>query len=361
MTEKSNLPQILLDHTPWEEEVNPIWLATSFRLHRNLAKFNFPSKMDERQAEQILKLLKEQLLKSSFLQAPLCFDAPNVSALDKEFLYEHFLCLENLQNTLAGQGFVIDASGLFFAELNIQNHLQMQLTDRQGSWETVWNRLSQLETEVGTAIDFAFSPKFGYLTAEPSLCGTGLIVQAYLHLPALIHMGQLQETLQSHTEEGITATTMSGQMSEIIGDLIILSNTFTLGVSEESIIHSIHSVAMKLMAIEKSLRSHLQTQESPPIKDLVSRAFGLLLHSYQLQIKEALDALSLIKLGLHLDWISGITDAKLNTLFFQCRKAHLLHSTGALQVTDPGEVSRKRAEFLHKNMHGVVLKIEASN
>jgi protein-arginine kinase len=68
-----------------------------------------------------------------------------------------------------------------------------------------------------------------------------------------------------------------------------------------------------------------------------------------------------MKLGLHLDWISGITDAKLNTLFFQCRRGHLLHTLNQTQLTDPGEVARKRAEYLHQNMQGVTLKIETQN
>lgn len=359
MTEKSKLPEALLSHTPWEKEINPIWLATSFLLHRNLAKFNFPSKIDDRQSEQIRSTLQEQLLKSSLLQHPVALKASEISTVDKEFIYEHFLCFENFQNAVGGQGFVVDESGHFLAELNIQNHLQVQLTDCDGGWEKSWNTLSQIETEVGNSVDFAFSQKFGYLTSEPYLCGTGLSVQAYLHLPALIQMGQLQDALLKQREEGTAAAGMSGNLDEIIGDLVIISNTFTLGINEESIIHSVHSTAMKLMAAEKALRSHIQAENTPLIKDRVSRAFGLLLHSYQLQIKEALDALSLMKLGLHLDWIGGITDAKLNTLFFQCRRAHLLHTLGEPQLGEPQEISRKRAEFLHKNMQGVVLKIEA--
>jgi protein arginine kinase len=356
MTEKIKLPEALLGHTPWETEINPIWLATSFLLHRNLAKFNFPPKMNERQLEQTLNILKDQLLKSPLLKNPTLLNAADVSTLDKEFLYEHFLCLEGFQNTLAGQGFVVDESGHFLAELNIQNHLQIQLIDCQGSWEKTWNTLNQIETTIGTFVDFAFSPKFGYLTAEPYLCGTGLTVQAYLHVPALIHVGQLEETFLKQKEEGISIAGMGGSLDEVIGDLVVISNIFTLGINEESIIHSIHSMAMKVMAIEKSLRSHLQTENNASIKDLVSRAFGLLLHSYQLQIKEALGALSLIKLGLYLDWISGITDAKLNTLFFQCRRGHLLHTLGEFQLSDPQAIAHKRAEYLHKNMQGVTLK-----
>ncbi len=361
MTEKVNLPKALLDHTPWETEINPIWLATSFLLYRNLAKYNFPPKMEERVFQQTLSLLQAPLLSSSLLQKPVLLNAAELSALDKEFLFEHFLCLEGFQNTLAGQGFIVDESGHFLAELNVQNHLQIQLTDCQGGWEKTWNTLSQIETAIGTTVDFAYSPKFGYLTAEPRLCGTGLTVQAYLHLPALIHTGQLQETLLKQKEEGVVAASMGGNLEEIVGDLIVISNGYTLGINEETTVHSVHSMAMKLMAIEKLLRSHLQTENNTGLKDQVSRAFGLLLHSYQLQTKEALGALSLMKLGLHLDWIGGITDAKLNHLFFQCRRAHLLHTLSQTQMSDPQEVARKRAEYLHQNMQGVILKIEAQN
>jgi protein arginine kinase len=358
MTEKIKLPQSLLEHTPWEKESNPIWLTTSFLLHRNLAKFNFPPKMSERQLEQTFSSLKDQLLQSTLLDGPILLKAEEVTALDKEYLFEHFLCVEGFQNTLNGQGFIIDNMGYFLAKLNIQDHLQIQLVDSMGSWEKVWNKLSEIETAIGTTVEFSFSPKFGYLTSDPSLCGTGLSVQAFLHLPALIHTNQLQETLTKQKEEEITATGIGGNLEELIGDLVVISNSYKLGINEETILHAIHSMSMKLMAVEKTLRSHLQTESNAEIKDQVSRSFGLLLHSYQLQTKEALGALSLMKLGLYLDWIEGITDAKLNTLFFQCRRAHLLHLLNEQQMSDSQEIARKRAEFLHKNMQGVVIKIE---
>lgn len=358
MTEKIKLPQSLLEHTPWEKESNPVWLATSFLLRRNLSKFNFPLKMDDRQFDQTLSSLKEQLLKSNLLEGPLLLKAEEVGALDKEYLFEHFLCMEGFQNTLKGQGFVIDNTGSFLAKLNVQDHLQIQLIDNMGNWEKVWNKLSEIDTEIGSSIEFSFSPKFGYLTSDPTLCGTGLSVQAFLHLPALIHTNQLQETLTKQKEEEIAVTGMGGNLEELIGDLVVISNNYTLGINEETILHSIHAMSMKLMAVEKTLRTHLQTESNAEIKDQVSRSFGLLLHSYQLQTKEALSALSLMKLGLHLNWIEGITDSKLNTLFFQCRRAHLLHLLNDQQISDSQEIARKRAEFLHKNMQGVILKIE---
>lgn len=356
--EKTKLPQSLLAHTPWEQETSPIWLATSLSLRRNLAKYNFPPKLDENGFKQTLFSLKEQCGKIPQLKELTFLNAEEVSAIDREYLFEHFLCLEGFQNAIAGQGFVIDSSGAFFARLNIQDHLILELIDTQGSWEKTWNDLNQIEMAIGSSCDYAFHPKFGYLTADPTQCGTALSAQAFLHLPALIHTEQLKETLAKQKEEGISAMGLGGTLDTLVGDLLVISNSSTLGVNEEAILRSVHSMAMKLMALEKTLRSHLQTENNAAIKDQVSRAFGLLLHSYQIQTHEALEAISLLKLALHLDWVAGITDAKLNTLFFQCRRAHLLHLLNEPHLTDLQEIAHKRAEFLHKNMQGVSLKIE---
>ncbi len=233
----------------------------------------------------------------------------------------------------------------------------MRLIECQGNWENAWNKLNQIENTLGSAVEFAYLPRFGYLTSDPRLCGTGLIVRrTSSHLPALIHTAQLPETLQKQKEEGISALGMGGTLDDLFGDLLVIHNSYTLGLSEENILHDTHSTAMKLMALEKTLRTHLKTENNLDMKDQISRAYGLMLHSYQLQTKEALSALSLIKLGVDLNWIEGITDSVLNTLFFQCRRAHLSEILGE-HLTDPQEIARKRAEFVHKHVQSIQLKI----
>ncbi len=354
MKENTELPAALLEHTPWENEVNPIWPASSFLLHRNLSHPFFPPKMDESAAGQALEILKEAFLKTEDLAEPTLLKANGLNALDKEFLFEHFLCQESFQNAFAAQAFIVDNSGQFLALLNMQDHLQLQLVDCQNNWEKTWNRLSSLETQIGNALSFAFSPKFGYLTSDPSLCGTGLQVFIYLHLPALIHTGQLEEALLKQKDESVLVTSMEGPIDGIVGDLIVLRNPYTLGLSEENILHDLHSNAMKWMALEKTLRAHLKQENNAEIKDRVSRAYGLLFYSYQLHAKETLNALSLIKLGLDLGWIAGITDSKLNEIFFKCRRAHLSHLFQD-KIIDPQQLPRKRAEYIRQTLQGVLL------
>ncbi len=356
MKEKSNLPQALLEHIPWEQETNPIWPASSFILHRNINKYFFPPKMNENQLKQTASILQNSLLKSSALGNPVFLSADEIDAADKEFLFEHFLCLEGFQNTLGGQGFIVDDSSRFLGMVNIQDHLQIQLIDCKGSWEQTWNTISQIESLIGDTIEFSYNPKFGYLTSDPYLAGTGLVVLAYLHLPLLVHSGQFEDTLIKHREEEIIATGIQGTTDEMVGDILVLRNAYTLGMSEESILHSLHSMAMKLMAIEKTVRTHLPPERSSELKDMVSRSYGLLMHSYQLQTKEAMNALSLLKMGLDLGWIRGVTDQKLTEALFRCRRAHLLYEIKDKKIP-PADIPRKRAEYLHPLMHEIELKI----
>ncbi|MBI2742763.1 MAG: protein arginine kinase [Chlamydiales bacterium] len=357
MTQNPELSAFLFEHTPWQDEVNPIWPISAFTLHRNLARHNFPPKLQPNQYAQVLTSLKNSLLSCKELDRPRLIGAEELSALDKELLFEHFLCFESFQNTTAGQAFLIDQSAKFLALINIGDHLQIQLLDSSGGWEKSWNILSKIEGAIAETLGVAYSPKFGYLTSDPNISGTGLIVQVFLHLPALTHTEQLQEALVKQKEEEVAAISLQGRIEEIVGDIIVLKNGFTLGISEENILRALHTAAMKFMALEKNERVRLKNEGSVAIKDQVSRAYGLLLHSYQLQTKETMDALSLLKLGLDLGWVTGISDTKLNDILFKCRHAHLSHLSQE-KSSDPNQLSHRRAEFIHKELQGVSLKTE---
>ncbi|MES2345248.1 MAG: protein arginine kinase [Chlamydiota bacterium] len=346
MKEKINIPSFLLEHIPWENHVDPIWTASTFVLHRNLAKFCFPSKLSKPHMLQVASMLQESLLKSPLLKTPSFLPAEKLSPMDKEYLFEHFFSQSHFQNTMEGQGFIIDQTSYFLGMINVDDHIQLHLVDAQGKWDNSWNTLSQLDTTLGKSLDYAFSSRFGYLTSNPGLCGTGLEVYVYLHLPALIHTGKLSETLSKETDEEVLITGMQGTLEELVGDFIVLKNRYSLGLSEETILKTLYAAAMKLMAAEKTARTQIQQEDNSEIKDQISRAYGLLMHSFQLQTKEALAALSLIKLGINLGWVEGITDNKLNEIFFKCQRAHLAHAH-TLPEIDPKALPHTRAAFIH--------------
>lgn len=358
MKENPKLPSSFIQNNPWQKKSHPIWPATSFNLKRNIARFNFPSRLAKEELNRLLPLLTnahQQILGKENVQF---FPAEELAALDKEFLFEHFLCEEGFQNADKGQGMIVALEGHFLALFNIRNHITLQWVDCCDAWEDTWGQLARLESEIGRELAYAFSPKFGYLTSQMENCGTALTVCAYLHVPALNHTGQIPALL--HNLEEVRATGMEGTGEHLLGDFLLVKNAFTLGVSEEGILRSVHLAATKVVGAESAARSKMVKENDVVVKDLISRAYGLLIHSYQLNTRETLTALSMIKLGIDLGWIVGLTDEEANAIFLQVRRAHLLlhlqHSGEQSVGEDQQAVQRQRAAFIHKRLKDVQLK-----
>lgn len=355
MNEKTTLPDSIITHIPWDKKCSAIWPASSFFLRRNLLRNSFPGKLDADLSMQVLDVLKEAFSKLPDSEKFTYLSAESLGAQEKEFLAEHFLCQEGWQNASKGQAFIIDESSHFLAILNMQDHLMLQWIDCKGEWEKAWSSLNQIETSIGQNLDYAFSPRFGYLTSDPKLCGTALNVACYLHLPCLIASEQLPDLLLRHKERSVQALSiLDGDKSELVGDFLVLKNSYTLGLTEESILRDLHITATKLILSEQTQRLKYKEAPSPDIKDSLSRAYGLLMHSYQLQTKETLNAISQIKLGIDLGWIKGMLDEEINEIFFRCRRAHLQQVNGHTHL-DKKELAHIRAEYLHEKLKQTTL------
>jgi protein arginine kinase len=344
-----NLPDKIVHHIPWGSQSDPIWPASNFSLYRNIAGYPFSEKLNEHQSSQLVQILKSVLAKIPALEQPIYLPAQALSSQEKEFLCEHFLCQTRWPNASKGQAFVFDASAQFLAVCNAKEHLLLEWIDFGGSWQQTWELLNQVERALGEKIEYAFSSKFGYLTSDPCLCGTALVVYCYLHLPALIFSGTLFDVLQNLDTKNVEVISVLGEHQNFMGDLLILKNSYTLGVTEDSILQSLHAAANQLVLAEKNTRAGYRKDLPIELKDKISRAYGLLLHSCQLDAKEAFDALSQIKLGTDLGCIRGMSDAEMNALFFGCRRAHLLQTQETFFLP-PKDLAKARSLYLHQKL-----------
>jgi protein arginine kinase len=342
---KSELHPIFRLKSPWEKHSHNVWLASVLSLSRNLQKYKFPPKLDKAREQQIITLIFESLSKSSELTQPELFRSEEIGPLQKEFLLEHFLMANGFYQAHGGEGFVIDGSGEFLAVLNLNDHLQLNILDTQQEIEKSWNKLVKIEGHLGKTLDFAFYPRFGFLTADPRRSGTALTISLYLHIPAVIHTGELAELLEREKEEEVEAVGIQGKTNEMIGDILVARNTCTIGLTEEYILTTMRMWATRAVVAEISIRKKLMENNNEQMKNKVTRALGLLTHSYQLEAIEALNALSLVKLGIEIGWIMTPTTLNMNQVLFNCRRAHLLNLLE--EKVDIPYLPRKRAEYLH--------------
>lgn len=349
MKEQTKLSSYLANKNPWSHNANSIWLASTISLSRNLEKFKFPSHLSGDGRKQIISLVSQELLQSPHLTNPTFLKAEDCTPLDKELLFEHFLTTQSFYQAHSGEAFVVDDTSRFLAVINLPDHLELILSDTEGELENAHSKLVKIDIELSKKLPYAFSPKFGFLTSNPARCGTGLVVQVFLQLPGLIHRNLAQQVITKHKTEGITVTGLHGSPQEHIGDILVVTNTFCWGVTEEKILSTIRTFTTHLLVEEKRVRDQIRQQNEPEIKDKISRAFGLLTFGYQIESVEALNALSLLKMGVDLGWVENVQIAKLNELFFNSRRAHLL--TLDQQDVRAEELTHRRAALLHEALH----------
>lgn len=354
--DKSSSP--LCNESPWNNNANQIWLGSTLTLTRNIDKFKFPGKLEEDKKKQVVSLLSQPLLKSSDLNHPQLIQAESMSSNEKEFLVEHFLSNQGFEQASAGEAFILDRTGEFLGGLNLNDHLLLKWIDTRDEIEKCWEKLVRIESELNQTINFAFSTKFGFLTSDPGQSGTAFAVTLFLHLPALLYSEQSDEMFEKNRAEGIELTGLQGDPNDMIGDIVAFHNKYTIGLTEESLLSSLRSAATKYVAEEQQKRKQLlkgTEGELAEIKDRVSRAYAILLHSYQIEAIEALEAISLLKLGTDLNWIKGTSHAVLNKLLFGTRRAHLMCQFE--QKIEQEKLPHKRAEYIHKQLNGVELLI----
>jgi len=352
--ENSKLPKFLGEKNPWKSNNNTIWLASTIELLRNIKKFNFPGKLNSDRQKALITLISESLLKYSDFRKAWVIRAEAIDPANKEYLSEHFLSSEGFYKAHAGEAFILDETAEFLATINMSDHLHFQIVENKNHLENAWNRLVKIESYLGKVLNYAFSPRWGFMTADPSTSGTAMQVKVFLQLPALIHLEIVDDILNKTVDDSIMITSLHGSPTEVVGDILVVTNNYTLGVTEEGILKTLHAVSTKLILEENSARTRIKNENNVEIKDRVSRAYGILVHSYQIEAIEALNALSLIKLGIDFGWISGISVSEINELFFNCRRAHLLchFSKDGSQE----ELPHKRAEFIHNALKDVKLK-----
>lgn len=324
----TELASILKDLQPWSKNTNPICLASTVKLVRNLSGHSFPAKLSSKQRQQVLEVLREEVSKCKGLDQASFFKGQDLGPSDKEFLFEHFLLTQSISQAQKGEGFTLDASGKFLAVFNIQDHLQLQMTDTEGDIEGVFRQLVDVEAAIGREVEYAFNKDFGFLTADPRSCGTAFLAQMFLHVPGLVQTKTLGEALQEVEHPLIESSGLQGEEKNPLGGLLILSNRRSLGVSEEEILKALRTVGTKITVAEEAARSRLGEEKPLASIDLVSRAIGLLQSCHALETFEALENLSLLKLGVSLDWIDGLDIADINRLMFSVRRGHLVNALG---------------------------------
>jgi protein arginine kinase len=373
----------------WMAEEGPeasvaVWCQCS--LVRNLADFAFPetcSGEDKTSVEQrVLSALRELNLCEEGRYYPLSdLSRAEVLCLAECRLIPYELTL----NGSHGGVYVTEDRSTSIA-VNGADHLCITALASGCQVQEVWSRLTVLDDRLAGKLDYAFDKRLGFLTTSLGHAGTGLKESVVLHLPALVMLngmanlvqaarqrrqaihgfksvvspvaaplapgtspgeGSGENALASNTGDGFymdLTGALYGDVAEAEGDLFMLTNLATLGVSEEEILFHLRHAASDIIAQERAARESLLMRESKRLEDRVWRAVGIAQNARVIGFTESVGLWSSLRLGIETGLLSEHSLRELDELLFASQGGHTRMRSG--RDCDEWMLGIERADLL---------------
>ncbi|KAB2642444.1 MAG: protein arginine kinase [Verrucomicrobia bacterium] len=326
-------------------------LTSRIRLARNLRRQPFPGWAKREQRALALELMRPSIEALSVMKDAFSQELSELSSVQKQVLVERHLVSREHAARGEGSAVVIERRQSFSFMLNEEDHLRMQAIRPGLQLATAYEALTALDTELEATLEFAFDPSLGYLTTCPTNLGTGLRASVMLHLPGLVLSDQIGQVLQAVGKIGLAVRGLYGEGTESLGHLYQISNQSTLGESEETIIRRLERVIGQVAQHEQNAREKLVEDDPEMVADKIGRAYGVLRHAHIIDSKEALNHLSLLRLGGSLGFFAADTILLCDSLLMDIQPAHLqLH---ALRKLSPEERDSIRAQIVRSRLQSL--------
>lgn len=147
---------------------------------------------------------------------------------------------------------------------------------------------------------------------------------------------------------GLAVRGIYGEGTEAKGHFYQISNQVSIGATEEDILAKITGVAKQIAEQELHARENIKKEILPVITDKVWRAFGILKNAYMISTAEALELLSMTRLGAGLGILPCIPMKLLNELVIMIKPGCLQKLLG----DDPSAAGRdiKRASLIREKL-----------
>ncbi len=347
MKKRSNLPfkigSWISDPTVEDEIV----ISSRVRLARNLEDYTFPSWLKDEESKTVNKIIIDVINNDPRLKKLRVYKLEDLSKLDKQILFEKYLVSSNfLEENSLERSVVLSNDAHLGIMINEEDHLRLQAVFSGLQLIKAWKVASEVDDQISLHLKYAFSEKWGYLTACPTNIGTALRASVMIHLPALILNNQVEQMVNTFNQLGIVFRGLFGEGSIGIGNIFQVSNQTTLGSKEEEIIENLNCLCIQLIEKEKTARKLLLRDSKLKVSDRANRAVGILTHAEILGFEESLELLSMIRLGLDLGLTKGLDRKKINELFFRIRPGHI--KLEAEKDLTKDEIKIKRAELVKK-------------
>ena len=322
-------------------------VSTRIRLARNIDGLPFPHKLGEAHARKIIDKVESALAPvDKFSRYDIC----GLTELDGNILREKHLISTDLLSDSPYGSVLISADETVSVMVNEEDHVREQVILGGLALDQAYDRINRIDDILAQNVKFAFSQRLGYLTACATNLGTGMRASVMMFLPALTIQHLIDSCINDVSRLNITVRGVYGEGSRAEGYLYQISNQHTLGVTESEILDYVKSAINHIVEAEMRARELLKRDE-PSLKDKIFRAWGIAENAYKLSTGEAMELLSMIRLGAHYGYID-ISDAdEYQKLVTNCQPANMQLLGGKNISVDDRDILRAR--YVAGQLHSI--------
>ncbi len=288
-------------------EKSEVVVSTRIRLARNIEEYPFPAKLSVAGKKQVNELVRDALLGGcdedlSYIEMERLTRAQAISLAERHLVSPEFASSVN------GRALLLSEDESVSIMLCEEDHIRLQVMEAGLALDSAYKRANSLDNVLASKLGLAFDERIGFLTQCPTNLGTAMRASVMLHLPGLGKSGQITRIASTVSKLGLTIRGAYGEGSVPNGDMYQLSNQVTLGISEETALNNLKSIAQQLVAQELAVRE--QMLKSIAWEDKIYRALGTLKSARLLSADEFMQLASLVRLGA----AQGILDVSVEKL-----------------------------------------------
>jgi len=325
-----------------------IVISSRVRFARNLRDRAFPGWAKKAERMVILDLIKPRVEELPEMQDSFSELLQDLSAMEKQVLVERHLISREHAAKGVGSAVVMNRRQTLSIMINEEDHLRMQSIRSGLQLKAAFKLVDKVDSTLEHKLEFAYDQRLGYLTACPTNVGTGMRASAMLHLPGLVLSELINQVIQAVSKIGLAVRGLYGEGTEAMGNLFQISNQTTLGEKEDEIISRLSKVIETIIEKEHDARQVLIQKKSNTLRDQIGRAYGVLTYAHAMTSKEALNLLSIIKLGVDLGAFPEDRRLPIDELFIDTQPAHLQKSSQ--QKLNAEERDYLRAQIIRERL-----------
>ncbi len=303
-------------------------LTSRVRLARNLHDVPFPGWARKRQREEILKQVKEKVEHIPAMRDGFSHELSDLDQLQKHVLVERHLISREQAARNEGSGSVVNRKQTLSLMINEEDHLRIQAIRPALQLKEAYQLALSVDQFLEEKLNFAYHSRWGYLTACPTNLGTGMRASSMLHLPGLVLSEQIGQVLKGISKMGLAVRGIYGEGTESMGNLYQISNQSTLGESEDAILSRLDRVIGDVARYELQAREKIMETNPLKVRDQIGRAVGILGYAHIITSKEALNYLSMLRLGADIGILEPEVKEICDRLFMETQPAHLQWRSG---------------------------------